>query len=138
MLSVQLVLGAMNSATYSALACTTLPDCGGLWWPASWSANEFDIRLPHSARAGPSVVVHLVHRYAALAVAATTLALAAVLWQGARGLALAVAGLLALQLALGIAAVWLSLPLALVLLHNITAVLLLLALVAAHRALLTR
>ena len=138
MLSVQLVLGAMNSATYSALACTTLPDCAGQWWPASWSANEFDVRLPHSARSGPSVAVHLAHRYAALAVAATSLALAGVLWRRGRGLALAVGGFVTLQLALGTIMVWLSLPLALVLLHNVTAVLLLLALVAAHRALLAR
>ena len=137
-LSVQILLGAMTSATYSALACTTLPDCAGQWWPAGWSANEFDVLLPHSARSGPSVAVHLAHRYAALAVAAATLAVAAALRGRARGLALALGGLLTLQVGLGAAGVWFSLPLALVLLHNVNAVLLLLALVAAHRALLTR
>ena len=132
-LAVQLALGAMTSTTYSALACTTLPDCAGQWWPQTWSAEEFDPTRPVSARAGPSAAVHLAHRYAAVAVAALVLALAVALRRHARGLALMLAGLLGLQVALGLLAVALQLPLGVVLAHNVTAVVLLLALVAAHR-----
>jgi cytochrome c oxidase assembly protein subunit 15 len=134
-LGVQLALGAMTSTTYSALACTTLPDCAGQWWPQNWSAAEFDPMRPLSDRAGPSAAIHLAHRYAAVAVAALVLALAAALWRHWRGFAFAVAGLLGLQVALGVLAVALQLPLGIVLAHNLAAVMLLLALVAAHRAL---
>jgi len=132
-LAAQLTLGALTSTTYSALACTTLPDCGGRWWPQPWSAAEFDPLSPLSARDGPSAAVHLAHRYGALASAAALLALAIALRRRVPRLAWALAGLLALQLALGALAVRFGLPLALVLLHNIGAVALLLAAVAAHR-----
>lgn len=135
-LAAELALGAMTSATYSSLACSTLPDCDDRWWPANWSAADFDMLLPYSQRAGASVALHLAHRYAALVVAAATVAVAARLWRHAPGLAGTLAGLLALQFALGVCAVWLGLPLAVTLLHNVTAALLLLALVAAHRTLL--
>jgi len=134
-LAVQLALGAMTSTTYSALACTTLPDCAGQWWPQTWSAAEFDPTRPLSDRAGPSAAIHLAHRYAAVAVATLVLALAAALWRHRRGLAFAVAGLLGLQVALGVLAMALQLPLGIVLAHNLAAVMLLLALVAAHRVL---
>jgi cytochrome c oxidase assembly protein subunit 15 len=133
-LAAQLALGAMTSTTYSALACTTLPDCAGQWWPRIWSAAEFDPTRPLSARAGPSAAIHLAHRHAAVLVATLVLALAAALWRHWRGLAIAVAGLLGLQVALGVLAVALQLPLGMVLAHNLAAVMLLLALVAAHRA----
>lgn len=132
-LAVQLALGAMTSTTYSALACTTLPDCAGQWWPQSWSAAEFDPTRPLSARAGPSAAVHLAHRYAAVVAAALVLALAAALRRHARGLAFMLAGSLGLQVALGLLAVALQLPLGVVLAHNVSAVVLLLALIAAHR-----
>jgi cytochrome c oxidase assembly protein subunit 15 len=131
-LAAQLALGAMVSTTYSALACTSLPDCAGWWWPPTWSAEEFDLTLPLSARTGPSAAIHLAHRYAAAAVAAPVLALAALLRRARRGLAFALAGLLALQVALGALAVALELPLVLVLAHNFCAAMLLLVLVAAH------
>jgi heme A synthase len=59
--------------------------------------------------------------------------LAVALRRRAPRLAWTLAGLLALQLALGALAVGFGLPLALVLLHNIGAVALLLAAVTAHR-----
>ena len=135
----QVVLGTLTSSTFSALACTTLPDCDGRWWPESWSASQFDPFVAFAERGGPSQAVHLVHRFCALAL---TLVVAALVWTtlrlsgAARLAALALAGLLALQLTLGALAVTLSLPLPLVLAHNVTAVLLLLALLALHRALL--
>lgn len=135
-LAVQLALGAMVSTTYSALACTTLPDCAGQWWPQAWSVAEFDPTRPLSARAGPSAAIHLAHRYGAVATAAVLLAYAAALGRHARGIALAIAGLLGLQATLGVLAVTLQLPRGVVLAHNFAAVILLLALVAAHRALL--
>jgi cytochrome c oxidase assembly protein subunit 15 len=132
-LAVQLALGAMVSTTYSALACTTLPDCAGQWWPQAWSAAEFDPTRPLSARAGPSAAIHLAHRYGAVATATVLLAYAAVLGRHAPGIALAIVGLLGLQATLGMVAVALQLPLGIVLAHNFTALILLLALVAGHR-----
>ena len=135
----QIVLGTLTSSTFSALACTTLPDCNGRWWPDSWSASQFDPFVAFAERGGPSQAVHLVHRLGALAL---TLVAVVLVWTtlrlgGAARLAtLALAGFLALQLTLGALAVTLSLPLPLVLAHNVTAVLLLLALLALHRALL--
>jgi cytochrome c oxidase assembly protein subunit 15 len=136
---VQIVLGTLTSATFSALACSTLPDCGGRWWPPAWSLSQFDPFVAFADRDGPSQAVHLAHRFGGLALTAVT---AALVWTtlrlvaAARVIALTLAALLALQLVLGGLAVILSLPLPLVLAHNVTAVFILLALLALHRVLL--
>ncbi|MCF8179107.1 MAG: COX15/CtaA family protein [Sulfuritalea sp.] len=66
-----LVLGASIGARYAALACTTTPDCAGVWWPAasSWTAlNPFvSVAAPAVSGDPESVTLHLLHRYASIA-----------------------------------------------------------------------
>ncbi len=65
------MLGAWISASYAAVACTTLPDCNGVWWPsaAGWPALNPWIRLTAAAMPGDlgGVTLHLLHRYLSLA-----------------------------------------------------------------------
>ena len=135
----QIGLGTLTSATFSALACTTLPACDGRWWPLAWSVSQFDPFVPFGERGEASQAVHLLHRFGAVALitVGTALVLATLRLGGpARRAATVLASLLTLQLALGAFAVKLSLPLPLVLAHNATAVLILLTLLALHRTLL--
>jgi cytochrome c oxidase assembly protein subunit 15 len=134
------VLGALVSANYAALSCTTLPDCNGGWWPAATLA-AFDVFHPLAADDTQRVklsayapFLHMLHRYLAAASALAAGALGALLI--ARGgswrlLGAGVLALLALQLGLGIAAISLSLPLSVVVLHNGIGALLLVAVVTA-------
>ncbi len=70
-LAATMLLGALIGARYAALSCTTLPDCGGVWWPnaSGWAAlNPFVViaaSLPPGDDGG--VALHLLHRYCALA-----------------------------------------------------------------------
>lgn len=133
-------LGALVSSNYAALSCTTVPDCNGNWWPSP-SLAALDVFRPLTADAGQRVqladyapFLHMLHRYlaAAAAFAAGGLGLWLVAhsgeWRGLGGVLLA---LVALQLALGVTAISGSLPLAVVVLHNATAALLLIAAVTA-------
>lgn len=147
-LILQIALGGWTSSNYAALACPDFPKCQGMWWPATdftegfvlWRGlgvnYEYGV-LEHPAR----TAIHLAHRIGAL-VTATYLGLFA-LWalRGARadqtlrrlgGLALA---LLVVQVLLGISNVVFSLPLTVAVMHNATAALLLLALLALIQAL---
>lgn len=134
------VLGAFVSANYAALACTTLPDCHGRWWPAA-TLDAFDMFRPLAVDDAQRVqladyapFLHMLHRYLAAAAALTAAALG--VWLIARGpssraLGSGVLVLLAAQIALGVAAIALSLPLPVVVLHNGIGALLLVALVTA-------
>lgn len=70
-LAMTLALGALIGARYAAVACTTAPACGGVWWPASegWAAfDPFDaVRVPASPHDAGGVALHLLHRYCAVA-----------------------------------------------------------------------
>lgn len=141
-LALQIALGGLTSASFSALACTTFPDCGGRWWPEGISWAAFDPwREPARGWAlgdSAATAVHMTHRFGALvaALAAGAVALVALrLGDGPRAPAAAVLILLASQIALGALSVLNSLPLWLVLAHNIGAALLLLALVSLVHAL---
>lgn len=140
LVGVTAVLGALVSANYAALSCTTLPDCNGRWWPAATLA-AFDMFRPLAIDDAQRVqladyapFLHMLHRYlaAVTAVAAAMLG-ARLLARGPswRGLGTGVLVLLAFQIALGVAAIALALPLPVVVLHNATGALLLLALVTA-------
>ena len=65
------MLGAWMGASYAAIACATLPDCSGVWWPsaAGWQALNPWVRLTAAAMPGDlgGVTLHLLHRYLALA-----------------------------------------------------------------------
>ncbi len=131
---VQIALGGWVSSNYAALICSDLPTCQGSWLPAMDFSQAFTLRrelgqsgdgqlLPFTAL----TAIHWTHRIGALAVLIAVGALAfrligSPVW---RRLGLLLAGLLALQVGLGIANVLLSLPLSIAVAHNLGAALLL-------------
>ncbi len=144
-LVLQISLGGWTSSNYAALACTDFPTCQGVWWPQSdfdegfvlWRGlgvnYEFGV-LENPAR----VAIHLTHRIGALV---TFLVLAFISWktwsvsQGSgKSLAVTIAGLLLLQVSLGIANVVMHLPLGIAVAHNAVAALLLLSMVTLTHA----
>lgn len=70
-LTASVVLGALIGARYAAVTCTSLPDCGGAWWPATagWAAVNPVAHLAAAPLPGDDggVALHLLHRYAAVA-----------------------------------------------------------------------
>lgn len=69
-LGLAVVLGAWVGATYSAVACLSLPVCDGVWWPGvgGWSALNPSMTLASAAPAGDpgGVGLNLLHRGFAL------------------------------------------------------------------------
>ncbi len=144
---VQIALGGWVSTNYAALACTDFPRCAGQWIPDAnygdafvlWRGlgvdYEFGI-LDHPAR----VAIHFVHRIGAVVVAVAVIALAVAAWRRAAGsiagrIAVAMVALLAVQWALGIANVLMSLPLSIAVAHNGGAALLLLSVITLYHSL---
>ena len=130
-LALQIALGGMIGARQGALACVTLPECSGRWWPESTDWRVFNpfFGLPAAEQAAAALApLAMAHRYGALllAVILCTLGVGAIR-RGARAATLgwALLGLLALQLLLGVAMVLANFPLPLALMHNLGAVLLL-------------
>jgi cytochrome c oxidase assembly protein subunit 15 len=142
-LLLQIALGGWTSANYAALACPDFPTCQTQWWPevadfgegfVLWRGLGVDYEggvLDHPAR----VAVHFTHRLGAVVAA---LLVAWFGWRVARrkatradGVAVLVA--LLLQLSLGVSIVWFGVPLAVAVLHNGTAALLLLSVVNANQ-----
>ena len=134
LVAAQVVVGGLVSAKYAALACVTLPDCNGLWWPQYWSWAVFDPL--HQIQASGSDLapamrrtLHIVHRYGAVLTACAVAGLAAALCRSDarwRALGVIVAGILLLQIALG-AALILAPPLLMLTVAHDTAAALLLA-----------
>jgi cytochrome c oxidase assembly protein subunit 15 len=138
----QIFLGGWTSSNYAALACPDFPMCQGHLLPQTSLAEAFTLWhgmgvdyeygiLDVAARA----TIHLVHRYGALLVSLVLGGIAAYLLARGRAglwrrLGWALLGVLALQLAIGISIVKLSLPLWLADAHNAGAALLLLTVVA--------
>ncbi len=127
----QATLGAMISGTYSALACGDWAACSRSALPAGWdpqALNPWQALPPDAAAPGRprGAWLQLLHRGGALLLLPLLAAVALqALRQRRRATALAVGGLLTLQLLLGW---WMTaggLPLAAVLLHNLSAALLL-------------
>jgi cytochrome c oxidase assembly protein subunit 15 len=137
LLLVQLALGGWTSTNYATLACTDFPLCGGKLVPDMDFEHGFTLwrelgktaaghYLPFSAL----TAIHWVHRNAGFVVALVAGFAAWRAWghdalhNTARNIALA----LVLQLASGIATIYLSFPLAIAVLHNAGAALLVLLL----------
>lgn len=139
-LVMQIALGGWTSSNYAALACPDFPQCQDSWWPETdfgeafvlWRGlgvnYEFGV-LDHPAR----TAIHLTHRIGALVTFLVLGWLALRLIGDAagalRGTGWLIAGLLLLQIALGIANIVLQLPLGVATAHNGVAALLLLSLV---------
>jgi len=139
LLALQIALGGWTSANYAALACgMDFPRCAGSWWPQPdfregfvlWRGIGVNYEggvLDGAARAA----IHIAHRIGATIVFGHVLATAVLAWRrGLRANAAAVAVLLCVQVALGIANVKLLLPLPLATAHNAGAALLLFSLIA--------
>ncbi|MDB5906257.1 MAG: cytochrome oxidase subunit [Massilia sp.] len=135
LLAVQIALGGWVSTNYATLACTDFPLCGGQVVPAMDFEHGFTLwrelgktaaghYLPFSAL----TAIHWVHRNVAFIVFAV---LGWTAWRAWRhpalhGTARHLAIVLALQAASGLATVFLSFPLAIAVLHNAGAALLVL------------
>ena len=134
---IQVALGGWLTANYAALACPDFPTCHGVWIPDMDFAAGFDIfqdvgpnYLGGLMSSDARVAIHVVHRLGAVAVLLFAGALAVRL--GSRPLAWVLVGVLAVQLALGIANVVFALPLAVAVLHNAGAAVLLMVVVTVN------
>lgn len=142
-LVLQIFLGGWTSANYAALACPDLPTCQTQWWPAIadfeegfvlWRGIGIDYEggvLDHPAR----VAVHFTHRLGAILATALLVLLG---WRLAKDPATrldgaAVLAVLLAQLSLGVSIVWFGVPLAVAVLHNGVAALLLLTVINANQ-----
>ncbi|MFC5571290.1 heme A synthase [Lysobacter yangpyeongensis] len=139
-LALQIALGGWTSANYAALACgNDFPTCVGRWWPPHdfregfvlWRGIGVDYEggiLDGQSR----IAIQLVHRMMAVIVFVYLLWFATKLLRtpGMRGWGGLLATLVLAQVALGIANVKLGLPLAVAVLHNAGAALLLFVLVS--------
>ncbi len=135
---VQIALGGWVSTNYAALACADFPTCQGTWMPAMDFEHAFTLHRELGETASGELLpltaltaIHWTHRVMALVVTVYLgwLALRLFRTPGYSGMGLAVCGVLALQLALGIGNVLLALPLPLAVAHNAGAALLLSSLV---------
>ncbi|MFK7915330.1 MAG: heme A synthase [Pseudomonadales bacterium] len=136
----QIALGGWVSSNYAALACPDFPTCHGEWWPAAMDpAAGFNI----TQSVGPNylggllegdarVAIQVAHRLGALVVLGVVGSLIYRLWRQNHRLARPLAGVLALQIGLGIANVVLVLPLAIATAHNAVGAITLLLLVAVN------
>jgi cytochrome c oxidase assembly protein subunit 15 len=139
----QIFLGGWTSANYAALACPDFPTCQTQWWPAVadfeegfvlWRGLGIDYEggvLDHPAL----VAVHFTHRLGAIL---ATVLIALLGWRLAREVATRVDGTAVLaallaQLCLGVSIVWFGVPLAVAVLHNGVAALLLLTVINANQ-----
>jgi cytochrome c oxidase assembly protein subunit 15 len=140
----QIFLGGWTSTNYAALACTDLPTCQGAWWPAVNFVDGFHF-VRELGRTGDGdllplqalTAIHLAHRIGAVVVLLGIgwLGLRVARTPGEQRLGAALLATLALQWTLGLANVWLSLPLPVAVAHNgVAAVLLGLLLVLNFRA----
>ncbi len=140
LLIVQIALGGWTSANYAGVVCADFPTCQGQWWPAMDWREAFDltsvgiftspgIPLENTAR----VTIQMAHRLGALLL---SILLYFVCYQllhkqnkSLRIVAGAIFILISTQIILGICNVLYGLPLAVSLLHNLVAELLLAAVI---------
>jgi heme a synthase len=139
----QIFLGGWTSANYAAVACPDFPTCQTQWWPAVadfeegfvlWRGLGIDYEggvLDHPAR----VAVHFTHRLGAIlaTVLLVLLSLRLVRDPATRSDGAAVLTMLLAQLCLGVSIVWFAVPLAVAVLHNGVAALLLLTVINANQ-----
>jgi cytochrome c oxidase assembly protein subunit 15 len=134
LVALQITFGGLIGARHAALDCTGLPGCDGHWWPQTADWRAFDPFLPNDGLPDASLqVLHLGHRFGALLLAAL---LAWIGWRHARlrsvqrFLGIALLGLVALQVALGVTLPITGFPIVLAVLHNALASLVLIVLVS--------
>jgi cytochrome c oxidase assembly protein subunit 15 len=140
LVAIQIALGGWTSANYAALACgTDFPTCLGHWWPSTdfhqafvlW--RQIGVDYEGGVLDGPArTAIQLAHRLGAVVVFGHVFALAilAARTRELRAFAVALGGVLLLQIGLGISNVLFGLPLTVAAAHNAGAALLLFALLA--------
>jgi cytochrome c oxidase assembly protein subunit 15 len=135
----QVALGGWVSSNYAALACHDFPTCHGEWWPPMDLHEGFNFGqtigpnyLGGELESDARVAIHFTHRLGALTVLLVAGALAWRLFRERSPLAAPLAGVLGLQLLLGILNVVLVLPLPVATLHNLVGAVLLLTVVAVN------
>lgn len=135
-LVVQIALGGWTSANYAAIVCADFPTCQGRLLPPMDLKNAFNlfavgifdspgIPLDNAAR----VTIQVFHRLGALATAILIFLLSYKLIRRKFSIGYALMALLIVQVGLGITNVLAALPLAISLMHNFVAALLLLTLI---------
>lgn len=127
MVALQIFLGGWTSTNYAALACTDFPTCQGHWWPPANFRDGFhfvrELGMTGDGQLLPLealTAIHLVHRLGAIAVLAVLawLGVRTIRSEGERRLGVAILAMLAIQWALGLANIWLSLPISVAVAHN--------------------
>lgn len=137
LVATEIVLGAIASANYSALACAGFPDCNGQWWPSAALGEALNLfrTLPTDGSGmvfsgADQVAIQLTHRIGALVVMAWGVVF---VWQliaagqRPRGWEVVLLLLLLFQFGLGMGTAVTPSTLAIALGHNIGAPLLLIA-----------
>lgn len=141
-LSAQIALGGWTSSNYAALTCTELPICQAGWLEQLSFEHSFDLippekvsyefgHLNHNER----LTIHVFHRIGAIVTALYLGWLALIIFTRSQTAffkrsAGILAGVLLVQLLLGISNIWFSLPLVVAVSHNVVAACLMMALVA--------
>lgn len=131
----QSALGAWTSANFAGVACGDWLVCEAPSAPAAFSAFNYfrELELDAAGRiilGAEAWLIQHVHRLAAWLTALVLLTLALGLWrQGLRGYGVALAAVVAMQLAVGSAGAAAGLPLLMVLAHNLLAAALLVTVV---------
>lgn len=137
-IAVQIFLGGWTSSNYAALACSDFPTCQGSLLPPMDFASAFHMirELGETADGRPLslaalTAIHWTHRLGALItfLYVGLLAIMVTRTPGLRDLGLKMAGLLILQVSLGVSNVLFSLPLPIAVAHNAVAALLLISIV---------
>ena len=135
LLAIQLALGGWVSTNYATLACTEFPTCGGHWVPDMDFEHGFTLwrelgktAAGHYLPFAALTAIHWVHRNFA---AVVVISLGWTVWRAwphaaLRPTARRIAIVLAAQAATGLATVFLNFPLAIAVLHNAGAALLVL------------
>lgn len=145
---IQIALGGWTSSNYAALACADLPTCHREWLPPMDFSAGFNLtqkigpnylggQLDNEAR----TAIHFSHRVGAVLVTTVLLFLVFLLCQirnaSVRRMAAVLAGILSIQLLLGLSNVLFALPLAVAVAHNAIGAMLLLAMVTLIHRILT-
>lgn len=125
LLAAQIMLGGLVSAAHAGASCPSLVGCdlGAASWQAlnPWHAPD------SGAGPGAGALVHMAHRATGIAAAAALAVLGFAAWRRGRRAGALVLALVVLELAAGMALVASATPLALALVHNVLAALLLAA-----------
>ena len=138
LLTLQIALGGWVSSNYAALACTDFPLCQGMLLPPMDFQHGFALWRDLGMTAGGEYLpfaaltaIHWVHRVFAFVVVALVagVALKAIEIEGLRKTARWLLAMIAFQFATGVLTVFLDFPLALAVIHNGGAALLVLLLV---------